>query len=50
MTKAAIVKEFDKASVAVKFLNKIRVSTDAEAVIDIKHENDQRVYVVIYHK
>lgn len=46
----AIIQEFDKASLAVKFLNKIRVSTDAEAVIDIKHENDERVYVVIYHK
>lgn len=42
------VKEFQKASEAVMFLNKIRRTTDEKAIIDIKHDNDEPLYQIIY--
>lgn len=43
-----IVKEFAKASEAVMFLNKVRRTTDEQAIIDIKHINDEPIYQIIY--
>lgn len=46
----AKTKNFDKASEAVKFLNKIRRDKDEQAFIDIKEIDGLRVYVIAWHE